>query len=246
VGLVGYFGGVAAAGELGIAFRINDAIGSLIGAVTVRMALPVFTRLARLSLAEVRESVLKGQQVTFLVAAPIFVGLAVCSSRLVNLIMGPAWAAAAMPLFAVAMFSVLNFSVVMSAPAAKACGQPKKAAIVPFVGFVWVLVGVIASAHLSVMWQLYVWIGYGAIYFILSSINLRYTLGIPILLQLRNLSDTALCVGMMVIAVLFVDNRLDSVAPLPALVALILSGAITYAISTLILQHGLIKSVLRA
>jgi O-antigen/teichoic acid export membrane protein len=243
VGLVGYFGGVAAAGELGIAFRVNDAIVWVIGSVTARMALPVFSQLTRAPMAEMRMTVLRGQRMTFLIAAPIFAGLALTSQYVVEILMGSAWSGAALPLTAVAIFSLFNFSVLMSAPAVKACGHPEKAAIVPLAGFIWVLAGMFVAAHLGLVWQLWIWAGFGLIYFSISILNLKSTLHIGILSQLESVAMSALCVGIMVLCVKLTEIALGGMSASLLVGVLIAVGVTAYASATLLLQNKLLQTV---
>jgi PST family polysaccharide transporter len=243
VGLAGYFGGVAAAGELGIAFRVNDAIVWVVGSVTVRMALPVFSQLTRGPVAEMQASVLRGQQMAFLIAAPIFAGLALTSQYVVDILMGSAWSGAALPLTTVAVFSLFNFSVLMSAPAVKACGHPEKAAIVPFAGFIWVLAGMVLTAHFGLTWQLWVWVGFGLVYFSISIINLKSTLHIDVKSQLKSLAMSALCVAIMALAVKLTEIVLGGMPISLVVSALIVVGAVIYGAATFLLQNKLLRTV---
>ncbi|TGN42961.1 hypothetical protein E4L95_20895, partial [Paracoccus liaowanqingii] len=78
--LVGHYQGVQALGLLAVGFRINDALGALISAVTARIALPIFARIAETP-GQLSQAFQKGTRLTVMISTPVFVGLAFVSAE---------------------------------------------------------------------------------------------------------------------------------------------------------------------
>jgi O-antigen/teichoic acid export membrane protein len=189
--LIGYFQGVQAAGLVHVAFRINDAICSVISAVSARLALPLFSQLAH-DRPRLAAAFTKGTRLTFLLAAPVFTGVALVSREIVALLLGPLWTASAFALSMVCLASVANFARLLAQPVIKALGQPQLLLWLHVVGLLFVSTGSLATAHSGLNGQLLVWVAFGLVYLATSVALLRRASGMSVRDQLAPLAPAAL------------------------------------------------------
>lgn len=234
--MVGYFQGLRAVGQLNIAFRINDTLCTLIAAFSTKMALPIFSQLAhdpmRLSRAFV-----EGTRLIFMISAPIFVGLALVSSEVVDLILGPDWRQAAVALAIVSLYSLFNFSRLLAHPMTKALGKPALLVRLHLVGLGFVSVATVATASYGFEAQLAVWGAFGAVFMVTSVYLLKSASGIGWREQLAPLCRPLLaCLGM-ALAVTAIQPPLVQQPPLVALAVKLIVGVLAYGLLLVLVER---------
>lgn len=165
--LAGYFHGTRALGELNFAIRINDTLCAFMLAVTTRLALPIFSRVAQ-DPRQLEKVFLEGTRVAFLLVAPAFLGLAFVSQEIISLALGPGWPFAAPSLVAACLFSLLNFSCVLGHSTVKAAGKPSLLIFPNLVGLAYILVGTVAVGHFRFEALLAVWTSWGVVFVVCS------------------------------------------------------------------------------
>lgn len=120
---LGYVSGEDALGRFAMALRLADSVASLLSAVVVRTALPVFAHLRYMSDA-LSAAWLTGTRYVALIALPTFGGLALVADDLANVALGPSWQGVPDQIRYVSLYYIFNFSFVLTQPALKAAGHP--------------------------------------------------------------------------------------------------------------------------
>ena len=234
--LASYFHGVSAAGLLNIAFRINDTICSIIAAISARLALPLFARIAH-DRQRLGEAFAKGTRATFLVAAPAFAGLALVGREVIALTLGAQWAGAAPALGIVCFYSLFNFARLLAQPAIKALGRPALLIWLHVVGLGYIAVGCLAAAPFSLDAQLLVWALFGFVYYAASAVLLRRASGLGWLAQSRPLWPGALAALGMTASLLLLQPHLAAWPAFPSLAVKVAVGGAVYVCLALIIER---------
>lgn len=233
--LAGYFHGVSAAGLLNIAFRINDTVCGIIAAVSHRIAFPFFSRIAH-EPQRLRDAYGKGTRATFVIAAPTFAGLALVGTQIIELTLGPQWAAAAPALAVVCFFSLFNFARLLSQPAIKALGRPSLLLWLHAVGLCYIAIGCTLTAPFSLNAQLWVWALFGIVSYTTGAILLKRASGLGLLEQTAPLALGSAGGFGMTACVLLLRPHLATWSALPTLAVEAVSGGIVYISIILVLE----------
>lgn len=243
--LLGYFYGVVPVGQTSIAFRINDGVAALLSMITVRLALPVMSRVAH-DKARLAQMLQQGTRMIFLVTAPVFVGLAFVSDDLISVLLGPGWEGAATALIAVNCFSLLHFACVLVAATVKALGHPGRWVMVQAIGVPFTGLGTIAmaTAGFGIEGPLLVWVMFGVAYFVAALSVLRWTAGIGFAAQFQPLARITFACAGMALALLTIDVGL-AIDPLIDLFAKIAVGALTYLALIWVLETSTLRTMIR-
>jgi O-antigen/teichoic acid export membrane protein len=239
---VGYFQGIRVLGELNFAFRINDTLCNLILAVTTRLALPIFSRLAE-DRRRLEAAFLHGTRVVTLLVAPAFLGLAFVSRELIALTLGPDWKLAAPALVAVSLFSLFDFACVLAHSVVKAAGRPALLIAPNLIGLAVIAAGTLAVRQLGFTAELAVWVAWGAVFLVCSLRNVRIVLGTAWSAQLRAFAPAVLPSLGMCAALAAVTLLHPAPSPATLLLKLAVGGA-SYGLLVLALQRPLVMQVL--
>lgn len=226
--LVGHYQGIRALGLLAVGFRINDAMSSLIAAVTQRLALPIFSRTAEVP-GQLDFAFQQGTKLTAMLSTPVFVGLAFVSSEIVELFLGPDWSGADTALVAVSIYSIANFARLLAPPAIKAVGKPQLLIWLNVVGLVYIGVGTVLAARGGFIAQLAVWSSFSVVYYTTSVILLGRATGMGWRAQSEPLLGPAVATLGMAAALWAAGNLLGDASAPVALVAKIGVGIVSYA-----------------
>ncbi len=241
--LVGYFHGTRVLGNLNFALRINDTLCAFMLAVTTRLALPIFSRVAE-DPQRLEEVFLRGTRVAFLFTAPAFLGLAFLSPEIIAIALGPEWPLAAPSLVAACLFSLLNFALVLGHSTVKAAGKPSWLMFPNLVGLVYILVGSLAVGHLRFEAQLAVWTSWGLVFVVCSLRMMRKAIGTTWLKQLQALAPAVLP-SLSMCAVLYgITLAQPGTAALAAALKLVLGG-LTYLLVVAALERSLAMQIVR-
>ncbi len=241
--LIGYFQGVQALGQLSIAFRMNDTVFSLIWVVANRLALPMLSRVSE-NAHRVEQTYLQGTRMVGLIVAPLFLGLALISRELADLVLGPNWPLAAPSLAAVSLFSLLNSTRLLAQPTVKAVGRPSLMIGPDVIGLIYIAAGSLILRHAGFDAALSVWISFGIIFVICSLRMVQNGIGTPWLTQLAPLAP-AIVPSLGMCGVLLGSDMLHLSLPLFALLVLkIALGASTYLLLLIALERPLLIQLL--
>jgi O-antigen/teichoic acid export membrane protein len=193
---VSYFQGVRALGELSIAFRINDAGWTLIVAIAGRLALPMLSRVAD-DRERLERSFLQGTRIVYLVVSPIFLGLALTSREIIDLVLGPAWPLASPALVAVCLTSQCMVARMLAPATVKAIARPSLLILPSVIALLFITAGSIILRHADFRTFLWIWISFGVVLVICSLRALQKAIGTSWLTQLKPLGPAVLpSVGM--------------------------------------------------
>lgn len=239
---VGYFQGIRVLGELNFAFRINDTLCNLILAVTTRLALPIFSRLAE-DRRRLEQAYLDGTRLVTLLVAPAFLGLAFISRELIALALGPDWKLAAPALVAVCLFSLFDFVCVLAHSVVKAVGRPALLIAPNLIGLTYVAAGTVAVRRLGFTAELAVWVSWGAVFLLCSLRNIRTALGTAFPAQLRAFAP-ALLPSLGMCAALAAVTLLHPAASPATLLLKLAAGGASYGLLVLVFERPLVMQVL--
>ncbi|HTI83738.1 MAG TPA: oligosaccharide flippase family protein [Acetobacteraceae bacterium] len=240
---VGYFQGLQALGQLSIAFRMNDTVFSLIYVVANRLALPMLSRVAE-STRRVEQTYVQGTKMVGLIVAPLFLGLALISRELADVVLGPNWPLAAPSLMAVSLFSLLNSTRLVAQPTVKAVGRPSLLIGPDVIGLIYIAAGSFILRNAGFDAALSVWISFGIIFVICSLRMVQNAIGTGWLTQLAPLAP-AFFPSLGMCGVLLGLDMLH--LGLPLLVMLVLKialGASTYLLLLVVLERPLLIQLL--
>jgi len=240
--MVGHSQGIRALGFLAVGFRINDAIGALVAAVTARIALPIFARTAEQP-GQLAHAFNQGSKLTVMISAPIFVGLAMVSHEAITILLGPDWAPAATALIAVSLSSLLNFARLLAPPAIKAVGRPALLVWQHLIGLVYVAGATALVAHRGFDAQLLVWTSFGIVYFVVSVVLMYRASGMPWLDQMTPLVRPALATAGMAVALWAADRALGGFSANVALFLKIVVGVLTYGVLLAVLERRFLSRI---
>lgn len=239
--LAGYFYGTRVFGELNFAFRINDTLCAFVLAVTTRLALPIFSRVARTQ-RPLEEVFLEGTRVAFVLVAPVFLGLAFVSQEIIALALGPDWVLAAPSLVAACLFSLLNFSCVLGHSTVKAAGKPSLLILPNLVGLAYILVGTVAVRHLQFEALLAVWTSWGLVFVVCSLRMVRKAIGTSWQKQLQPLVPAVLP-SVLMCAVLYAITLVHPAGSGITLLLKLVLGGLTYLLAMAALQKPLAMQI---
>lgn len=225
--LVGHYQGMRALGLLSVGFRINDALGSLLAAVTARIALPIFAREAETP-GRLEPAFQTGTRLTVMLSTPVFIGLAFVSDEIVALFLGPEWADAATALVAVSIYSLANFARLLAPPAIKAVGRPQLLLWLNLVGLAYISLGTVATARFGFAAQLGVWSSFSLVYFTTSVLLLRQATGMGWRAQVAPLLRPTLAALGMAAALWVAGGFMPDAPPLMTLAAKVGVGITSY------------------
>jgi len=241
---VSYFQGVRALGELSIAFRINDAGWSLIVAIAGRLALPMLSRVAD-DRDRLERAFLQGTRIVYLVVSPIFLGIALTSREIIDLVLGPAWPLASPALVAVCLTSQCMVARMLAPPTIKAIARPSLLILPSVIALLFITAGCIILRHAAFNTFLWVWISFGAILVLCSLRALQKAIGTGWLTQLKPLGPAVLpSLGMcgVVYAAALLDLGLSTWAMLLLKAAV---GGLTYISLVFVLERALLTELLK-
>ena len=237
--LVGYYHGVSATGQIGMALRINDAILGLISSALGRMALPMMVVVSG-DRERFRALYRTSTTIAFTAAAPVFVGLMLVSAPAVTLVLGPGWSRTSDMLIATSVFSCCYFACVLASFALKSLGRPERWIIVQLACLVWITVAVVATSPLGFDGAVMAWVGLGAVFLVTGLTVNRATTGIGYRQQLAPLGIPLACCAVMAAAVLALQAYVPLRTPLLAIAASAALGALVFLIGLLLLDRTLI------
>jgi O-antigen/teichoic acid export membrane protein len=237
---VSYFQGLRALGELSIAFRINDAGWALILAIAGRLALPMLSRVAD-DRQQLEEAFLEGTRIVCLMVSPVFLGLALTSREIIDLLLGPAWPMASPALVAVCLVSEC-LAVRMLAPVAvKALGRPSRLIGYNVIGLIYMSAASIALRNFDFKTVLWAWISFGLVTVVCSLCMIQKLIGINWLTQLKPLGSAVLpSLGMCGVVYGVMILRLDLSVGVILLLKVALSG-LAYISLLVALERPLLK-----
>lgn len=240
---VGYFQGIRVLGELNIAFRINDTVCALILAVTTRIALPMFSRVAE-DIGRLEQAFLQGTRMVNLIVAPAFLGVAFASPEIVDLALGAEWHLAWSALTAACLFSLFNFARVLAHSTVKAVARPALLIGPNVVGLIYIGAGSYLLRRFGFDAQLALWVSFGIVFVLCSLRMIRKAIGTDWLTQLKPLRSAALpSLGMC--AVLYGVIALHPAASdLGMLLLKVTLGGLSYALLLVALQRPLLLQML--
>lgn len=241
--MVGHSQGIRALGYLSVGFRINDAIGALLAAVTARIALPIFARTAEHP-GQLAYAFRQGSKLTAMISAPIFVGLAMVSHEAIMIFLGPDWTPAATALIAVSLLSLTNFARLLAPPAIKAVGRPALLVWQHVIGLVYVAGATALVAHRGFDAQLLVWTSFGIVYFVVSVALMYRATGISWQDQLAPLVRPALATAGMALALWAADRALDGFSATGALAVKIAVGVVAYGVLLALLERRFLSRII--
>ncbi|MEM6625621.1 MAG: oligosaccharide flippase family protein [Pseudomonadota bacterium] len=240
---VAYFQGLDAVGFLNFAFRINDTVCALLGAISTRMALPLLSRYTH-DEQQFRYAFQQGTKFVFLLAAPVFIGLALTSNDLVRLLVGPEWEPAGIALAAAAIYSLFNFARLMVQPAIKAVGKPSKLVLLHTIGLLYVSLASVVAAPFGLEGQLAAWCLFGPVYFAASVYVLHSAVPIPLSYQLSPLVGASVGAGVMASVLLAAQAGWPDAPPIAFLVVQIVMGALIYTSMLFVLERRSLMQIL--
>lgn len=241
--LAGYFHGTRALGELNFALRINDTLCAFMLAVTTRLALPIFSRVAQ-DPRQLEKVFLEGTRVAFLLVAPAFLGLAFVSREIISLALGPDWPFAAPSLVAACLFSLLNFSCVLGHSTVKAAGKPSLLIFPNLVGLAYILVGTVAVGHFRFEALLAVWTSWGVVFVVCSLRMVRKAIGTAWQKQLQPLAPSVVP-SLLMCAVLYAITLVHPAALVVTLLLKLALGGLTYLLAVAVLEKPLAMQIIR-
>lgn len=242
--LVGHHQGMRALGLLSVGFRINDAISSLLAAVTARIALPIFARAAETP-GRLEGAFQQGSRLTVMISTPVFIGLAFVAPEVVELALGSEWTPAATALTAVSLFSIVSFARLLAPPAIKAVGKPQLLIWLNLVGLAYIGFGAVLAAPFGFDAQLAVWSGLGVVYVTASVLLLRQATGMGLRAQVKPLlRPTAAALGMTA-ALVAVGQTLDGASVTAALAIKLSVGAISYLFLLVLFERRFLTELAR-
>lgn len=241
--LAGYFHGTRVLGELNFAIRINDTLCAFMLAVTTRLALPIFSRVAQ-DPRRLEKVFLEGTRVAFLLVAPAFLGLAFLSREIISLALGPDWPFAAPSLIAACLFSLLIFSCVLGHSTAKAAGKPSLLIFPNLVGLAYILVGTVAVGHFRFEALLAVWTSWGVVFVVCSLRMVRKAIGTAWQKQLQPLAPSVVP-SLLMCAVLYAITLVHPAAPAVTLLLKLALGGLTYLLAVAALEKPLVMQIVR-
>jgi len=242
--LAAFYFGLEVFGQIGAAFRISDAVIALLWAITVRMALPIFSTIAS-DPQRLFEGWVTGTHLILLIATPVFLGLASTGPEIVPLILGPEWGAAVPALAAVCVYTVFNLAAVLVQPAIKAAGRPALLLYLHGVTLAVLLVASVVAGWFGLNPFLATYSLVGAVYFATALTILRkVTPGAPFAM-LGRVGWPAPLAGLLMVAVLGVERTmLGGIAPAARLTAMVATGAFVYLALLFVLHRRELKKLI--
>ena len=240
---VGYFQGLQALGQLSIAFRMNDTVFSLIWVVSNRLALPMLSRVSE-STRRVEQTFLQGTKMVGLIVAPLFLGLALISRELADLVLGPNWPLAAPSLMAVSLFSLLNSTRLLAQPTVKAVARPSLMIGPNVIGLIYIVAGSLMLRNAGFDAALSVWLSFGIIFILCSLRMVQNAIGTSWLAQLAPLAPAVFPALGMCGVLLGIDMLHLGLSIFVLLVLKIVLGASTYLLLLFALERPLLIQLL--
>jgi O-antigen/teichoic acid export membrane protein len=233
---VSYYQGLQALGQLTIAFRISDAGWTFIYTVGGRLALPMLSRVAE-DRKRLEQAFLQGTQMVSLIVCPVFLGLALTSPEIVNLLLGPEWPLATPALAAVSIFSLCIAIRLLADSAVKAVGKPSLLIMPNLLGLLYVSAGSFVMRNGDFQAQLWVWITFGFVFVMLSLRAVQKAIGTNWFTQLKPLGPAVLPSLGLCGAVYGITKLQLGVSPVVLLPLKVALGALVYVSILVVLER---------
>jgi O-antigen/teichoic acid export membrane protein len=242
---VSYFQGVQALGELSIAFRINDAGWGLVLSIAGRLAFPMLSRIAD-DRQRLERSFLQGTRIVCVFVSPVFLGLAITSREIIDVVLGPAWPLASPALVAVCLVSQCTAVRLLAPATVKAVAKPYLLILPDVIGMVFVAVGCVAFRHAQFTTILWVWISFGVGALLLSLRTVQKAIGLNWLTQLGAMGPAIMPSLGMVAVVLGVGLlSLGVVSAITVLLLKVTLGGLVYVSILIALERRMLIDVLK-
>jgi len=241
--MVGTLLGSHIAGYFDLAFRVVNTSRDLFFGAVSQLSLPIFARLqdSRQALASAYTSAV---QFTSALMFPLFVGLALCSSELVNLVFGVRWNEAVPIVATLAVLTVHFFARMYSAPMMNAAGMPAYPIYGLAVQVVFVVVGMLLIGRESYFWATAIWVARIFVSTPVEMFMLKRATGLSLREQIRGLPLLLLCTLGMAFAVLAVKFELAAHWPtLARFVLMCVVGALTYPALLWLVDRHLVRRI---
>jgi len=235
--LVGVCLGPVSAGYINIAFRVVDMVRGTFASGVVQLALPVFQQYQE-SLDRLRRGYSEASSFTCLLSFPVFAGLAVCSSEVVELVFGAKWIPSAPYVFLLSTLALPYFARVYAMPIMAAVGKPQAALPGLLAALAVVIVGTMTVGRGSLAAAAGVWAARLIASTPIDALILRRVSGIGLRTQIYGglcpLIASIIMFGAVQAEKLFVLPGLPIVVQLAAMVSV---GAVVYGCVILMLDY---------
>jgi O-antigen/teichoic acid export membrane protein len=244
--VVGWLFGATAAGHLGLAMRLTDVLQQMSLGVARKVALPVLARRQ-----DDPEGMASGfaaaTERTVLLAAPLFVGLAVTAPVAVPLVLGPGWEPAIPAIQVLSLSCVLAAAMQFQPTVLTAIGRAGLNLAAPALAVVVAVAAVVASAPFGPGAAPVAWAAAFVATLPLNLVLLRRATGIAVGDQLRCLPGPLAATAAMAAAVLGVDAAwLRDLAPLPRLAGQTAAGAAVYGATVMLVAPRVPAALFRS
>lgn len=131
--LIGYFLGPVALGYYTIAFSLLIRLLDLLRGMTLSVVLPTFSRLQH-DLQRFRSTLYKATQLTSFIAFPVFIGIAVLASEIVEAFFGQQWSPSVPVMQVLALAGVVMSVIGFTGTAIVALGKPNRSLYLQILG----------------------------------------------------------------------------------------------------------------
>lgn len=121
--LVGYFLGVTAVGYLNVAQRVVDTLHDMLAGAAYNLALPMFSR-KQDNRAALARSYRTATEFAALSVLPLFGGVAICATSIIELFLGQSWLPAVPIIQILAIAAMFQFMFLFANAAITALGRP--------------------------------------------------------------------------------------------------------------------------
>jgi PST family polysaccharide transporter len=243
--LAAFYFGLEIFGQIGVAFRISDAVIALLSAITVRMALPIFSTMAS-DPHRLFGGWVTGTHLILIIATPVFLGLASTGPEIIWLILGPEWSSAVPALAAVCVYSVFNLAAVLVQPAIKAAGRPALLLYLHAVTLAFLIAASVVTGSFGLNPFLATYAMMGAVYFATALALLQRAAPGKPFATLSRIGRPALLAGLLMVAVLGLERTLlGGMSPVARLATMVVTGAAFYAGLLFVLDRHAIRKLIR-
>jgi len=241
--VVGRILGTGLLGFYSVGYRLADAPNTVIGQIVAggRVMFPVYS-LVRHDVPRFWRIYVETLQRVALLALPVSVGIFVLAGPLVHALLGPGWEPTITPLRVLAVFGVVKSFSAPSGEVFKGAGRPELGLLVGAVQVALAVPSLIILVHLYGLEGAA--IAMTGVMVVNAVLRLWLTLGLlhgKVGELGRALAPSGLCAGLLGLVLVILLPATSSMAPVPALVVLVFSGALVYVGATFAFARRVVR-----
>ena len=242
--IIGKFLGKELLGIYTVARQLAALPSAKIAQVLSDIAFSAFARVQE-DIDRVGRYFLKSARVMSFVSFPIFIGIASVAPEIVTVFLGEKWLLTIVPLQLLSAVLPLRMLQSIVPSALMGIGRPDINVKNQMIACVMMPIGILIGVNWGLLGVCLAWVIVYPAYFIIMLSRALPVLGVGLLEYLATMRGAAFCSLVMFLSVFWMREYLDTyaISMLVKLILLVMTGALTYLLTTLVIQRNIITEV---